>query len=509
MPPKPKGGAKVIPIPETKPTAAQDPEPETVADRSKLRYYQTNPLEKRREEVGIRGLTPAEKKTYIHTQLIVPVASHKVPLANKTEREYWKQVAKEGLPIRRLRKDYDWGNDRSGRPLDTYRLDEFQQRSLKQARLTALDVHHRQFLVKRELARQQGQDLAADDVQEEKQRRKKMAELSRELYGEITGSLAQDPAWDDVVPIPQNEPEDALAKIAYPDDYAEAVSYLRAVMFADELSLRALRLTEHVISMNPAHYTVWLFRFKIVAALGLPVPDEIRWLNDVALANLKNYQIWHHRQLLLDHHHPAVAGDEDAVKALARSETDFLRAILERDTKNYHVWSYRHYLVAKLGLFNINELLATQNLIEDDLRNNSAWSHRYFLVFDDPKLRDGADPSKVVIPADVLDREVNYAKEKIRLAPQNQSSWNYLRGALTKAGQPSSSLREFAEQFVKELGADGEEVHSSHALDVLAEVYADAGEVDRARLCLRRLAEKWDPVREGYWKYRTAQLGQR
>jgi len=48
-----------------------------------------------------------------------------------------------------------------------------------------------------------------------------MATLKRELYGEITGPLANDPEWDDVIPISQNEPEDALAKIAYPDDYAE------------------------------------------------------------------------------------------------------------------------------------------------------------------------------------------------------------------------------------------------------------------------------------------------
>jgi protein farnesyltransferase/geranylgeranyltransferase type-1 subunit alpha len=214
-----------LPIPpaDIVPPAAPAPEPETLADRSKLRYYQTNPLEKRREEVGVRGLAPAEKKTYIHTQLIHLVASHKVPLANKTEREYWKHVAKENLPIRRLRKDYDWGNDRSGRPIASYKLDDFHQRGLKQARLTALDIEHRRFLLQRERARQQGADASADEIQDEKDRRKKMAELKRDLYGEITGSLALDPEWDDVIPIPQNEAEDALAKIAYADEYAEGV----------------------------------------------------------------------------------------------------------------------------------------------------------------------------------------------------------------------------------------------------------------------------------------------
>lgn len=51
-----------------------------------------------------------------------------------------------------------------------------------------------------------------------------MATLKNELYGEKMGPYATDPAWDDVVPIPAQEPEGALAAIAYPDDYAEGMS---------------------------------------------------------------------------------------------------------------------------------------------------------------------------------------------------------------------------------------------------------------------------------------------
>jgi protein farnesyltransferase/geranylgeranyltransferase type-1 subunit alpha len=48
-----------------------------------------------------------------------------------------------------------------------------------------------------------------------------------------------------------------LATIAYSPEYAEATAYLRAVMAANEMSERALELTEDVIRLNPAHYTVW------------------------------------------------------------------------------------------------------------------------------------------------------------------------------------------------------------------------------------------------------------
>lgn len=77
----------------------------------------------------------------------------------------------------------------------------------------------------------------------------------------MAGTYTSNPEWADVQPIPLNDGSESgaipLATIAYAEDYLEAMSYLRAVMVANEMSDRALKLTEDIISMNPAHYTVW------------------------------------------------------------------------------------------------------------------------------------------------------------------------------------------------------------------------------------------------------------
>ena len=279
-------------------------------------------------------------------------------------------------------------------------------------------------------------------------------------------------------------------------------------MVAKEYSPRCLRLTETIIDMNPAHYTVWLYRAEILLAMALPIPAELAWLNAVALEHLKNYQIWHHRHLLIDQHHPTIASDPAAVADLAAKERAFLGQILEADTKNYHVWSYRSYLVAKLNLFaDVEERRAVEKLVDADVRNNSAWSHRFFVVFSDPAastpgaLSTEFDPA---VPAETVDREINYAQSKIHLAPQNQSPWNYLRGVLVKGGRELASVEKFVEGFVTGLGEKGgkEEVRSTHALDLLAEIYKEKGEKEKADLCLRRLGEKWDQIRVGYWEWR-------
>lgn len=72
------------------------------------------------------------------------------------------------------------------------------------------------------------------------------------------GIYADSDGWEDIVPIPQDDGgPNPLAAIAYTEEYSEAMSYLRAVMANDEKSKRVLSLTEHIIGMNPAHYTVW------------------------------------------------------------------------------------------------------------------------------------------------------------------------------------------------------------------------------------------------------------
>ena len=154
---------------------------------------------------------------------------------------------------------------------------------------------------------------------------------------------AASPHWSNVTPIPlvehgpqdQNpaeggvDPGPGLATIAYSERYLEAMSYLRALLADVEFSERGLALSEDVIGMNPAHYTVWLYRMGCLREIwgvngtggkkgdgkgerveevveddeekegrnkdeelrdGIEV--ELQWLEVVSERNLKNYQIW-------------------------------------------------------------------------------------------------------------------------------------------------------------------------------------------------------------------------
>lgn len=55
---------------------------------------------------------------------------------------------------------------------------------------------------------------------------------------------------------------------------------------------------------------------------------------------------------------------------------------------------------------------------------------------------------------------------------------------------------------------DVEEIRSSHALDLLAEIYSkEDGQSQKAAKAYDLLATKYDPIRSNYWEYLKGQLG--
>ena len=195
------------------------------------------------------------------------------------------------------------------------------------------------------------------------------------------------------------------------------------------------------------------------------------------------------------------------VPTIPPDEVHFLARMFDKDAKNYHVWSYRQWLVRYFSLWD-SELPYVESLIDADVRNNSAWNHRWFVVFSrhtDPtvdSLKHGGGKS---VEREIAIRELDYTKSAIRRAPQNLSPWNYLRGILKNQKTGLADLRSFAEEFADLENED--KVRSSHALDFLADLYAEREEKSQADKALELLATKYDPIRKNYWNYRRSLLG--
>lgn len=293
-----------------------------------------------------------------------------------------------------------------------------------------------------------------------------------------------------------------------------------------------------------------IYRAKILFALNKDLLDELAWLNGVSLKYLKNYQIWYVKQFHksgpesgdlrssifipscslemragrgeqvkltfhIRHHRQVLLESQTHFPNIPEKELDFLMEMFAQDSKNYHVWTYRHWLVRRFNLWDLpREIEDVESLIKADVCNNSAWNHRYMLRFGPRSERagmensgfDGVSPHQkgvcAVVDEDLVDAELQYAKEQILRAPENRSPWWYARGVLRAAGRGVQDWEEFARKFVVE-----GEVRSSHAVELLADVYAlKEGSAEKAVEMLTLLKERYDPIRKNYWDYRIQQV---
>jgi protein farnesyltransferase/geranylgeranyltransferase type-1 subunit alpha len=138
------------------------------------------------------------------------------------QKEFWKAVEQHNIPAP-LPKPKDLGKDFRGRDIGTYTPGEYKVYEQALRDIQRLTSESDRF---RDRRYRLGKDWVGEDkdvqFDEERNRRKVLGQLKRKTMGKYEG----DPEWDDVVPIPQDDGEGALAQIAYTDEYAEGMSTL-------------------------------------------------------------------------------------------------------------------------------------------------------------------------------------------------------------------------------------------------------------------------------------------
>lgn len=289
--------------------------------------------------------------------------------------------------------------------------------------------------------------------------------------------------WADVTPLPQDEGEHRVVQIAVDATFTQTMDYFRAILKLDERSERALWLTQRVIDLNSANYTAWNFRRTCLFSLKKDLEEELDFVAKIAKDSPKNYQLWHHRKALLEHINKPC--DEFVVTAM----------VLQLDEKNYHVWGHRQWLLRKFGSWD-QELLFVDSLLKKDIRNNSAWNQRHFVI-----------EQTTGFGGKVVETELAYTRQKLLLAPSNESAWNYLEALAGK--QECAMHKEFVNVALELIEKKPACRHAFSFLLELSTTYAkgvydeETSSEKAAKLC--DYLCNIDQVRAKYWRYRKLQ----
>ncbi|KAI3891603.1 hypothetical protein MKW92_033745 [Papaver armeniacum] len=149
---------------------------------------------------------------------------------------------------------------------------------------------------------------------------------------------------------------------------------------------QALDLSPKLLGINPEFNTAWNYR-KLVVQHNLlsqknqdfikSILDQELKIVEIALErNCKSYGAWHHRKWILN-------------KGLSSFDHKFnlLSKFQEVDSRNFHAWNYRRFVVALRNVPEEEELKYTTEMIDRNISNYSAWHNRSH--FSDPDDQSG------------------------------------------------------------------------------------------------------------------------
>lgn len=213
-------------------------------------------------------------------------------------------------------------------------------------------------------------------------------------------------------------------------------------------------LVTDLLKWNKELYTVWNYRKELIINYlfeGL-AEDDIEKKHEILTEELyfvtqqlhrspKSYWIWNHRMWCLQMDH---LSDWDG-------ELKLIDKFLQVDSRNYHVWSYRRFIIGcqkrdtnvdlSDELIDYNEFKFTTKMINKDISNYSAWHNRSKLVeklfMNSPVISRKNEENKTLYEYLVifneknklgfLQRELHLFKTAIYTDPDDSSVWFYMK----------------------------------------------------------------------------------
>ena len=286
-------------------------------------------------------------------------------------------------------------------------------------------------------------------------------------------------SWEkEITPVHEFSDGVKLLKIKYTEKETKIMDIFRAILLSKEISLRVYEFTSIVIEFFSTNYAAWVLRRQCIDKIKeIELTKELNWLDEMMLLNQKNYQIWHHRKLLIDKMNDA------------SNEKKLLDQVFSSQPKNFHAWTHRIWMIRRFD--NVEgEFDFIEKMLKDDVKNNSVWNYRFFLVL----YINGNKLEK-----NIIENEIKYAIEKIKECPVNECPYSYIRGFITKYNYKYDDFL-FVKDEVENLINNNKE-DNPYGLNILLDFYEEEKNGEKFNEIIEKL-KKVDYIRKKYYGWR-------
>lgn len=172
-----------------------------------------------------------------------------------------------------------------------------------------------------------------------------------------------------------------------------------------------------MLSINPEYYSIWNYRREILSSLFQNMDSEerqailkqdISLIDSLLLRAPKSYWVWNHRRWVLDNM-PVKQYDK---------ELKIINYMLDLDSRNFHGWDYRRYIIGMNVSTPEKEFEYTNLKIKQNFSNYSAWHYRSKII---PLVFKGGD-----LKAQIK-QDIELVRDAVFTEPKDQSAWLYQR----------------------------------------------------------------------------------
>lgn len=277
-----------------------------------------------------------------------------------------------------------------------------------------------------------------------------------------------------------------------------------------------------LLNENPEYYTIWNHRRRVIGALleaqkaGAEPTGTLEQLGqDLVQGDLqltfallrkfpKCYWIWNHRNWIL------VKAEEVLEQAVAHKlwsgELILVGKMLNADSRNFHAWGYRRFVVAHLERLSPeasdalveSEFEYTTKMIKTNLSNFSAWHYRGQVIPELLRRRQASNEAR----RELFDNELDLICTAINTDPFDQSIWYYHQYLMSTLAPGCAQDR----KIVLNLNNDDRQKYYIHEIEYIREILDDEEDCKWIYESLLDLATMYLEVDAGTKAFTTAEM---
>ncbi|KAI9979452.1 hypothetical protein PInf_023187 [Phytophthora infestans] len=192
-----------------------------------------------------------------------------------------------------------------------------------------------------------------------------------------------------------------------------------------ERRAQLLHCTRAILLISADFYTAWNTRKSFVSRGWLDAQDEVQFTNLVFTLHPKSIDTWAYRRSLAIRLCESLS--EEELHNFYEQQIEVCSRLAEQKPRNYHAWSFRHWIVSRLPLGLARKELEDMEIwCRTHVTDHSGWNHRQHTLNELLK-KYRRDSGEVDASHKVLLAEYKFVSDIMASYPSHEALWCHRR----------------------------------------------------------------------------------